>query len=82
MMLAPGARIEIPLSNQFFINFFNSGKSLFFVQTSEVVANECSVIVKQNGIHYHSANQCVSINWAEIADNKLPVGDLLIWKRP
>jgi tRNA(Ile)-lysidine synthetase-like protein len=82
IMLAPGAGIEIPLSNQFFINFFNSGKSLFFVQTSEVEANECSVIIEQSGIHYHSANEHVSINWAEIADNKLPVGDLLIWKRP
>jgi hypothetical protein len=82
IILAPGAEIEIPLSNQLVVHFFNSGKSLFFLKTDESYSNECSVIIKQDGIFYCSNNERLLVNWAELSNNKLPVGDLLIWKRP
>lgn len=79
--LPPGSILEIPLSTGEFLYFQNLGLSPIRVASGVQFSKEDSVIVQENGIHGSADAPRLPILWSALGENKLPFGDLLIWKR-
>jgi tRNA(Ile)-lysidine synthetase-like protein len=77
----PGSILEIPFSTGEFLYFENLGLDPVLVTSGKHSSKEYSVNLRENGIHYSPDATLLPILWSDLAENKLPFGDLLIWKR-
>lgn len=77
----PHTTVEIPLTKGGFLYFENLKEKIIFVESGPKPLKESSVILREDGIYYGTDKTCLPILWSDLGENKLPVGDLLIWKR-
>jgi len=81
LYVPPDGTVEIPLAKGGFLYLQNCGKKPLSVEFGASSLKESSVILRENGIHYGPDQTCLTILWSDLGENKLPAGDLLIWKR-
>ncbi|MEI8024902.1 MAG: tRNA lysidine(34) synthetase TilS [Pseudomonadota bacterium] len=77
----PHTTLEIALTKGGFLYFENLKEKIIFVASGAKPLKESSVILREDGIYYGPDKSCLPILWSDLGENKLPVGDLLIWKR-
>ena len=77
----PRAIVEVPLTKGGFLYLENLKEELIIVESGAMPLKESSVILREDGIYYGPDKTSLPILWSELGENKLPVGDLLIWKR-
>ncbi len=77
----PHTTVEIPLAKGGSLYFENLKEKLILVESGPKPLKESSVILREDGIYYGPDKTCLPILWSDVGENKLPVGDLLIWKR-